>query len=45
MQKDEQVDQTVFFERQLAVFGQTSLDKIRNLKVIIVNLNAVLSVY
>lgn len=41
MQKEEQLDSAVFFERQLAVFGQTALDKIRNLKVIIVNLNNV----
>ena len=45
MQKEDKIDQTIFYERQLAVFGQTALDKIRNLKVIIVNLNSVVLCY
>jgi len=37
----ENIDETKYFERNLAVFGQTSLNNIRNLNIIIVNLNSV----
>lgn len=45
MMEKTQINESKFYERNLAVFGHTTHNKLRNMSIIIVNLNTVYFFY